>query len=218
MGSSTKYNVTVNDEVVETKSKKANAVEFADNLRGENPDAVIEVRTEAGTVVHTVKATGTHAKPWTRTQDHDLDLEVPAGYTVAYTRTRVGALVARADDKSDWIVITQDGVTHVENTTQARETTNELAAAYKTRKAEEKAAADVAKAEAKEAKAKEREEKRAAKEQEKADKAAAKAAAKAEKEAAEAAAAEEQELQDACSVPTGEAPTRKGRGFALPAR
>lgn len=198
MGSSTKYNVTVNDEVVETKSKKANAVEFADNLRAENPDAVIEVRTEAGNVVHTVKATGTHAKPWTRTQTHDgIEVEVPAGFTVAYTRSRVGAVVARADDKSGWLVLTEGGDSfEAENTAQAREITNDLAAAYKTRKAEEKVAADQAKADAKAKRDAERAEKAAAKEAEKVAKAEAKAAAKAEKEAAEAA-AEEKVLQDA---------------------
>jgi colicin import membrane protein len=189
--SNSEYNVVINDETVETKSKKAQAIAAGEARFNEDKSVRVSIQTGAGTEVHAFEPQGKHSKPWTRTEEHDLDLEVPAGYTVAYKRNRVGALVARADDKSNWIVITADGVTEVENTTQAREVTNELAAAYKTARAEAVEAAKAEKAEAKVKRDAEREEKRLAKEQEKAEKAAAKEAAKAEKAAQAAAAAEE---------------------------
>jgi hypothetical protein len=188
MSSNTTYNVVVNDEVVDTKSKKNTAIEAGQALFDADKSVRVSIQTSAGNEVHAFEPQGTHSKPWTRVQEHDLDLEVPAGYTVAYTRTRVGALVARADDKSNWIVITEDGVTKVENTTQAREFTNALAATHKEKQAEARAQAEIAKAEKKAAREAERAETKAAKDAEKAEKAAAKAAAKAEKEAEKAAA------------------------------
>jgi flagellar biosynthesis GTPase FlhF len=202
----TTYNILVNGEVVASKSKKASAVEAADALRGDNPDASIEVQTGAGNVVHTVKVKGKHSAPWTRTETHDgIEVEVPAGYTVGYTRSRVGAVVARADDKSGWLVLTADGQSlEAANTKEAREITNGLAADYAASREEAKAAEKVAKAEAKAkrdkeraeakeakdaekaAKAKEREEAKAKREAEKQAEADRKAAAKAEKEQAEA--------------------------------
>lgn len=194
MSSNTQYNVVINDEVVETKSKKAQAIAAGQERFDADKSVRVSIQTSAGNEVHAFEPQGTHAKPWTRVQEHDLDLEVPAGYTVAYTRTRVGALVARADDKSDWIVITEDGVEHVENTTQARELTNALATAHKEAQAEARAQAEVAKAEAKAEKARLKAEKDAEKAAEKerkaAEKAEAKAAKDAEKAAADAAAAE----------------------------
>jgi hypothetical protein len=189
MSSNTQYNVVVNDETVETKSKKAQAIKAGEELFNADKTVRVSIQTSAGNEVHAFEpSTGTGAKPWTRVQEHDLDLEVPAGYTVAYTRTRVGALVARADDKSDWIVITEDGVEHVKNTTEARELTNALATSHKEAQAAKREADAVAKAQAKSERDAKRAEAKAAKEQEKADKAAAKEAAKAEKAAEKAAA------------------------------
>lgn len=156
MSNPTQYLVLVGGKEVGRKSKKATAIDFAEGLRAENPDATIEVQTGAGTVVHTVKMKGTHAKPWTRTETHDgIEVEVPRGYTVAYTRKRVGAVVARADDKSGWVVLTESGDSYeVANTIEAREVTNTLAAEHaKQREAEKKAEAK-RKADAKAAKAK----------------------------------------------------------------
>lgn len=199
MSKNTTYEIIRNDEVIGSKSKKAQAVEAAQAFHAEDPSQEVTVRTSAGTVVETIAARGKHASPWTRTEDFDLELDVPAGYTVAYKRNRVGALVARADDKSGWIVITEDGVTEVANTTEAREFTNSLAAAYKVRKEQEAKEAAELKAQAKLDREKAREEARAAKEAEKAAKAEEKAAAKAQKEAEKAAADAEKETATAAA-------------------
>lgn len=190
MSNPTTYLVLVGGTEVARKSKKASAITAADALRDENPNEEITVQTSAGHVVHTVKMKGTHAKPWTRTETHDgIEVEVPNGYTVAYTRKRVGAVVARADDKSGWVVLTESGDRYeVANTVQAREVTNTLAVEYARKRDEEKAAAAQEKAERKAAREQERADKKAAREAEKAEKAAAKAQAKADKEAAATAA------------------------------
>lgn len=179
MSNSTTYLVLVDGEQVATKSKKASAIEVAEGLRAERPDAAIEVQTDKGTVVHTVKMKGTHAKPWTRTETHDgIEVEVPAGYEVAYTRKRVGAVVARATDKSGWLVLTESGDSYeVTNTVQAREVTNTLAAEHaKQREADKKAEAE-RKAETKRQRETDRAAAREAKEKEKAEKKAAAEAA-----------------------------------------
>jgi hypothetical protein len=185
---STTYNVLVDGEVAAHKSKRATAVDAADALRAEHPEAVIEVKTGAGNVVHTVKMKGTHSKPWTRTETHDgIEVEVPAGYTVAYTRKRVGAVVARADDKSGWLVMTEDGQSiEAENTKEARMVTNQLAADYVVKRDAEKEADKLAKADAEKAeKARLRQEAKDAKAAEKQAAADAKAAADADAEATE---------------------------------
>lgn len=178
MSNSTQYLVLVGGTEVARKSKKASAIEAAEGLRSENPDATIEVTTDKGTVVHTVKMKGTHAKPWTRTETHEgIEVEVPAGYTVAYTRKRVGAVVARADDKSGYLVLTAAGDSfEAANTVEARQVTNQLAADHAKARQAEKEADAKAKAERKAQRDKERAEAREAKEKakaEKADKAAA---------------------------------------------
>lgn len=203
MSSNTKYNVTVNGEVVETKSKKSTAVEHANALFAEDKTREIKVVTESGTEVHTLSPKTSGAKPWTRTETYDgLEIEVPAGYTVAYKRTRVGAVVARADDKSGWLVLQVDAEPiEAANTVEARQITNDLAAAYKTRKAEEAEQAAKAKADAKAKRDAERAaakaEKEAEKEAKRQKREADKAAKLAEKEAEAAAAAEESELVEA---------------------
>jgi hypothetical protein len=192
MSANTQYNVVINDEVVATKSKKAQAVKAAKDLFDADTTVRVVVQTGAGTEVEVFepRVAGTHAKPWTRVQEHAVEVEIPAGYTAAYARARVNAVVARADDKSGWIVVTPEGVTEVKNTVEAREFTNALAVAHKEAQAEARLAAEVAKAEAKSAREQERAEKKAAKEAEKEAKAQAKAEAKAAKEAEAAAAAE----------------------------
>lgn len=196
MSNNTTYSIIVNDEIVGTKSKKDRAIEVAEAQHAEDRTREVKVVTNAGTEVLVLEAKVPGAKPWTRTEDHELELEVPDGYTVAYTRNRVGALVARADDKSGWVVITADGVTEVANTKEAREVTNALATAHKERRAAELEAEKAEKAEAKAKREQERAEKAAAKAAEKEAKAKAKAEARAAKEA-EAAAAEAEDLVSA---------------------
>lgn len=189
--SNSQYNIVVNGETVGTKSKKSTAISAAEELYSQDSTHTVEVQTSNGTVVHTINArTGKNARPWTRTEPvGDLELAVPAGYTVAYKRTRVGALVARANDRSGWMVITATGNTPAVNTKEAREITNQLAASHKEAQAAEAEKAAKAKAEAKAKRDQERAEAKAAKEAEKAAKREAK-----EKAAAEAA---EQELVSA---------------------
>jgi hypothetical protein len=203
---STTYNVLVDGEVAAHKSKRATAVDAADALRAEHPDAVIEVKTGAGNVVHTVKMKGTHSKPWTRTETHDgIEVEVPAGYTVAYTRKRVGAVVARADDKSGWLVMTEDGQSiEAENTKEARMITNQLAADYVVKRDAEKEADKLAKAEAKAKRDAERAEAKAKADAEKAEKARLRQEAKDAKAAEKQAAADAKAAADADAEATEE--------------
>jgi len=209
MSSNTSYTVFLNDEQVESKSKKDRAIAVADALRGDNPDAVIEVKTGAGTVVHTVRMKGTHSKPWTRTETHDgIEVEVPSTHTVAYTRARVGAVVARANDKSGWLVITASGDTfEAENTKEAREITNQLAADHRKVVEAEKDQAAKDRAAAKEKRDADRQAAREAKDKEKAEKAEAREKAKAEKArlAEEAKAAKEQAKADKAAAAEAEA-------------
>jgi hypothetical protein len=190
MSRNTQYLVLLDGETVETKSKKDRAIQAAEALRAENSGAEIVVTTGAGNTVHVVKLKGTHAKPWTRTETHEgIEVEVPAGYTVAYTRKRVGAVVARADDKSGYLVITDTGVqTPVTNTKEAREVTNQLAADHRVEVAAKKEQDKAAKAEAKAKRDADRAEARAAKEAAKEAKRQEREAAKAEKETADASA------------------------------
>lgn len=148
---STQYNIVMADKVVETRSSKPAALNFAETLASDNPDQPIRVETGAGNVVHEIATNGqqgkTYFKPWTRVEVTDkVTLEVPAGYTVAYVRSRVNALVARANDRSGWLVITPEGNVPAANTAEAREITNSLAAQLKERKAKEKAEKEAAKA------------------------------------------------------------------------
>lgn len=148
----TQYNIVMADKVVETRSSKPAALNFAETLASDNPDQPIRVETGAGNVVHEIATNGqqgkTYFKPWTRVEVTDkVTLEVPAGYTVAYVRSRVNALVARANDRSGWLVITPEGNVPAANTREAREITNGLAETLRKAKEAEKAA----KAKAKEA-------------------------------------------------------------------
>jgi len=196
MSSNTTYEILVNDEVIDSKSKKSSAVEIAEAAHAEDTTRKVEVKTNAGNSVMVLEPKTKGARPWTRTETHDsIEVEVPEGYTVAYTRARVGAVVARADDKSGWLVITADGSTPAENTKVARELTNKLAADHKVEQEKAREAQAVAKAEAKAKRDAERAEAKAVKEAEKAAKAQAKADAKAAKEA-EAAATVEVETAD----------------------
>jgi hypothetical protein len=209
----TTYTVFINNNDVDSRSKKSKAIELAEQALATQPDANVEVRTAAGTVVWPevtdvteqvaeVVTTSGHSKPWTRTETPNFEAPAISGYTAAYTRARVGAVVYRKDGvKGDYLVVTVKAgkVTEkvaVTNTVEAREVTNELAAkhraaldAAKVKADAEKEAAKVAKAEAKvKADAEKVEAKRLADE--------AKAKAKAEKDAAAAAAAEAKELAE----------------------
>lgn len=190
--SNTQYTITVNGEQAATKSKKDAAVTTAEALFAEHDsEARVAVITAAGTEVHVIEAKTkqVHVKPWTREADNKLGIEVPEGYTVAYTRNRIGAVVARANDASGWIVVTKDGkVREAKDTVEAREITNGLAEkfAQKQAAAKEKEAAE--KAAAKEAKATARAQKLAADEKAKADRKLAREQAKKDKLAAQEAA------------------------------
>jgi hypothetical protein len=184
MSNPTSYLVMVAGVEVDRKSKKATAIEKAIALRAENPSDTIEVQTGAGNVVHTVPVKGTHAKPWTRVQEHNLtDITVPAGYEVSYVRARVGALVCRAQDKSGLLVVTKDETFEAKNTIEAREITNKLAADYAAKREAEKAELRKEVEDRKAARAKAAQEKRDAAAKAKAEKAAQKEAEKAAKEA-----------------------------------
>jgi hypothetical protein len=158
MSKNTVYTINMNGTAVATRSNKASAINLANETAAENHDAVVQVVTGSGTVVHEVTPaeavdTKSHFKPWTRVEETDkVEVEVPAGYTVAYIRVRIGAVVARANDKSGWIVITEDETFEATNTAEAREITNDLAAKRKEAQVAAKEAADKAKAEAKAAK------------------------------------------------------------------
>lgn len=194
MSKNTKYTVKVNDAETESRSKKASAIEIAEQAWASDSKAVVEVVTDAGTVVWTnqeveaeveaevTEATSNRAKPYTRTDASDALPEAVDGYELAYTRNRVRAGVYRKDKA--YLVVQFDAAgaevlrEEASNTTQAREVTNRLADEHAKAVAEAKAA------------------EKAAKEKAKADKVAEKAAKLAEKEA-EAAKADEAELVEA---------------------
>ena len=159
--SNTTYTVFVDDAAVEgeTRSKKAKAIELAEL----HTEGVVEVRTDAGTVVwpETTDEVETPAKvggPWTRIES-GVKFEAPEieGYVLAYARNRVEAGVYRALDKSGWLVVQGDERWEVKNTTEAREITNDLAAKHREKIKAAKEAEAKAKAEAKAAKEKEKE-------------------------------------------------------------
>lgn len=218
MSNSTQYLVKLDGAEVATKSKKVAAIEVAEGLRAEHPTSMIEVETSTGTVVHTVKAKGAHSKPWTRTEKHDgIEVEVPAGYEVAYTRKRVGAVVARSEGKDGWLVLTESGESFdAKNTVEARDITNKLAEDYRTKReaaqleeaakrAEAKLARDAERQAKKEAAAAERSAKAEAREAERKAKAEAKAQAAAAKEADKAAKAAAKEAEEATEDEPAEA-------------
>lgn len=196
MSNSTTYLVKVDGAEVASKSKKASAIEVAEGLRSEHPTSSITVETNAGTEVHVVKVKGTHAKPWTRTETHDgIEVEVPAGYVVAYTRKRVGAVVARSEGKDGWLVLTEDGrQLEAKNTVEARELTNDMADDYRTKREAEKLADAEARAAAKTKREADRLEAKAAKEAERTQKAADREAAREAKRLAKEADAEAKRL------------------------
>jgi hypothetical protein len=107
----TKYTIFVNDTAVDgsTKATKATVVAAADTLRKKGEKGAIDVRTGAGTVVHSLKAVKArivtkHTKPYTKVLA-DLPKEiaalVPAGYVAAYERPRNDALVLRNEGAED---------------------------------------------------------------------------------------------------------------------
>lgn len=208
--SNTSYTVQLDgtDVAEGTRSKKARAIELADQVASDNPEGTVTVVTGSGAEVYRRDAAkvGSHFRPWTRTETHDdIEVEVPEGYVVSYTRKRVGAVVARSEAKDGLLVITEAGETfEAKNTKEARMITNDLAA----KRAETVAALREQEAKDRaEAKAKRDEERAAAKQakdDEKARKAAEKLEAKAEKErlaaekleAAEAEATEDEAAED----------------------
>lgn len=169
----TQYLVVLNGETVATKGNKQSAIRAAEAVASEHPAETVEVQTSGGKVVHTIEASqGKRGfKPWTRTETHEgMEVEVPEGYVVAYTRKRVGAVVARSEAKDGWMVITVAGdQVEAANTKEAREITNQLAADHRAQREADKKAEAERKAQAK----KDRE---AAREQARKDKEAAKAA------------------------------------------
>ena len=99
-----KYTIFQGGEATEfVRSTKATVVAEAARLRTkEKVRDLIEVRTEAGTVVHSLKEVKArvitkHTKPYTKTitLPEELQALVPEGYTAAYERTRNDAVVGR---------------------------------------------------------------------------------------------------------------------------
>lgn len=158
---STQYSIMNSDEQVASKSSKPSAVKFADEQADENRGVTFTVVTGSGKVVHSVtrKPAGSHAAPWTRTDSNPKveDLTIPRGFTTAYTRSRIPAAVARANDKSGWVVVTPAGSFEAKDTKEAREITNRLGAEAKVARDQareaDKAAAAQKRQEAKDAKA-----------------------------------------------------------------
>lgn len=133
MSNHTTYTVFLNGTEVETRSRKESAIQIADSKAAENPFATLTVVTSAGTEVHRVEppvSKGKNFKPWTRTETPKFEAPEIAGFTPAYVRNRIGAVVYRANDRSGWLVVeTKTGKQHnAVNTAEAREITNKLAA------------------------------------------------------------------------------------------
>lgn len=129
--SSSTYTIKNGDTEVGTKSKKSSAIEFANEQADANRGETFTVVTNAGTEVHSVtrKPAGSHAAPWTRVEATDkIELEVPKGFVAGYSRSRIPALVCRAEDKSGWLIVTPSGNIEAKDTKEAREITNQLGA------------------------------------------------------------------------------------------
>jgi hypothetical protein len=143
MTKNTKYSINVNGAEQATRSSKPAAVALAETLKGEGN--LVEVVTGAGTVVHTIAPVTKRAKPFTRTETPKGEVEIPAGFEVAYQRVRVAALVLRAVDKDHtprYLVLQTTTGTSFEaaNTTEARVITNAMAAHRKSEAAKAAAA------------------------------------------------------------------------------
>lgn len=90
----TKYLVRNGDELVATKSKKAQAIELAQSTAKELR-AVITVSTEAGNEVFVAKARKEQIKttPYTRLVDLPESYKIPEGARPCYTRARKNAVI-----------------------------------------------------------------------------------------------------------------------------
>lgn len=159
-----------------SRSRRQAAEKLANELF--DGTTTVQVVTAAGNVLLSLAARGKRFAPWTRTET--VDAPAIAGFTPAYTRNRVGAVVYRANDKSGWLVVTADSQVNAANTAEARAITNQLAADHRDAVAQDKAEAKAARAVAKAEVDAERLAKREAKAADKAAKAAAKAAKEAE--------------------------------------
>jgi hypothetical protein len=88
----TAYTVFVNDEALEGKpvAKKAKAVELAEAAAKQDKRANVQVRTQAGNVVHEIKGAKKirMSAPYTRKVDVPEGAKIPEGTRVAYTRNR----------------------------------------------------------------------------------------------------------------------------------
>ena len=126
----TTYTVSTATSTIGTRSSKQAAIKLAEANKG--TDAV-EVHTNKGTLVHTVPAVGTRAKPFTRTEVPSFDAPAREGFEVAYSRKRVAAVIYRAtqpaEDEDRYLVVqlTTGAEWAVANTTEARKVTNALA-------------------------------------------------------------------------------------------
>lgn len=119
--SNTKYNVltdaTGTFEVVDTKSKKATAIEIAERLRGlDRVNARVE--TDKGTVVFEIAAPSgkrvirNKTAPWTRVDERQPELpkgvKLPKGYELTYLTPRNRVAVTRHPENLDYLVVDLD--------------------------------------------------------------------------------------------------------------
>lgn len=132
---STKYEIKVGNDVVDSRSAKNSAISRAVEVATETGNEV-QVVTAAGTVVETVQApvSRRRAPNYTRIENAEF---APArkGYTIAYTRPRIKTAVYRRNtgpknDETYYLVLnTATGEeSFARDTVEAREITNEIAA------------------------------------------------------------------------------------------
>lgn len=106
----TKYLIKNGDEVVATKSKKAQAVELA-QATAKELRTLITVSTEAGTVVGEFKARKPQVKtvPYTRVEQLPEDFKVPEGFRVAYKRSRKELAIVHNAETGEYRVVNARG-------------------------------------------------------------------------------------------------------------
>lgn len=118
----TKYLVKNGDEVVATKSKKAQAVELA-QATAKELKTTITVVTSNGTEVGVFKARKEQVKttPYTRVQALPDDFRVPEGFRVAYNRARKNIAIVHNGETGEYRVINARGKALAKGLTTTRD-------------------------------------------------------------------------------------------------
>lgn len=106
----TKYVVRVGDEVLATKSKKAQAIELG-QAEAKARKTLVTVETSNGTVVAELKARKQQVKttPYTRVETLPEDFTVPEGFRVAYKRARKSLAIVHNGETGEYRVINAKG-------------------------------------------------------------------------------------------------------------